>query len=107
MLTGLALFITAATYWLSTPSEPANKRPEVPEVAPTQTPIVAPSATATPVVPEMSPDTPSKPKTKVTPNNQAVSKPVKEQDAGAQPLPGSKNVLPPNSTEADKNKSGN
>jgi len=111
LMAGLALLITAAIYWLSKPSEPANALPEVPEMAPIQQPVVTPSAVATPAMPEISPDTPSKSKTKINPNGQTTaqpaSKPAKAVDSGAQPLPGSKSVMPPNSTEADKNKSGN
>lgn len=107
LLAGLALLITAATYWLSRPSVPTQAQPQVPEMTPVQKPVVSPSPVATPAVPEMNPDTPSKPKTKVNPSGQTTPKPAKAVDSGAQPLPGSKNVLPPNSTEADKNKSGN
>jgi len=97
-------------YW--TMSKPNPAPASSPELAPTEQPAIMPSAPAESTVDQTIPvPKPASGGTKTkengskpTPQNSTEGNHSKPDLNGAQPLPGSKSVLPPNSTEAQKKK---
>jgi hypothetical protein len=110
LLTAILITIFGGLYWMF--SGPAKTPTVAPSVAPIEQPVLAPvapteqvgnqnieapkSSTGSNAVKETSP----KPK----PRNSTEENQAKPNVNGAQPLPGSKQTLPPNSTEAQKKK---
>lgn len=110
LLTAIFLTIAAGLYWMF--SGPTKSATTSPAVTPVEQPVVAPSTPAK-IDNNQTITTPnsttgnnavkeSLPKPK--PRNSTEEQQVKPGTNGAQPLPGSKQTLPPNSTEAQKKK---
>ena len=107
LMAALVVTIAAGLYWMF--SRPTETPAAEPVVTPIEQPVVAPS-TSSENQPVASPkpststgsakDTQSKP----TPRNSTEEQKANPGDNTAQPLPGSKSTLPPNSTEAQKKK---
>jgi hypothetical protein len=112
LLAAILITIFGGLYWMF--SGPAKTPTVAPSVAPIEQPVLTPSApmeqvgdqnieapkagTGSNAVKETSP--------KPTPRNSTEENQVNPNAQGAQPLPGSKQTLPPNSTEAQKKKGG-
>jgi hypothetical protein len=110
LLAAILITIFGGLYWMF--SGPAKNPTVAPSITPIEQPVLAPSApteqvgnqnieapktaTGSNAVKETSP----KPK----PRNSTEENQAKPDVQGAQPLPGSKQTLPPNSTEAQKKK---
>lgn len=108
LLSALVIALFAALYWWS--SRPAQKPASVPAAPPA---LEQPSAPLNVTPAETQQVTPvkneketlvAKPGNNNTPSA-ATEKPAKPSIPTAEPLPGSKNAMPPNSTEAKKKKS--
>lgn len=110
LLTSMAALIVAGMYWFSTrptPTEPQNVQPTA-----TEQPVTAPvnAVNTTGEAADTAPKVSTEQKTKTNTakpaakpeNNTAPAS--KSSDNAAQPLPGSKSTLPPNTTEANKHK---
>lgn len=110
LLAGAALTLAAGIYWIvATPDSsviPASTPPQNEQTV--ETPAAAtPETTQTTTVQEAKPgNTGKQPAKSVSKPGNTVTKPGQPEKTGAQPLPGSKTTLPPNSTEAQKNNSG-
>lgn len=108
LLAALLIGIIFGLYWfLARPAEKPNALPQNPPVEqPASSPDnTEPTATQTHQTPEQtSPTRPAKDVNAKTRINPEAKKPKPVENA-ADPLPGSKNTLPPNSTEAGKKKS--
>ncbi|MFN0176322.1 MAG: hypothetical protein ACKVU0_16880 [Saprospiraceae bacterium] len=112
LIAAFVLMLAAGLYWLV--SGPTEKPAASPDIAPVEQPVVSPpSNSGLPV--ENQPVTAPKPykgngtakedtQSKPVPRNSTEENKVKSGNNAAQPLPGSKTTLPPNSTEAEKKK---
>jgi cytoskeletal protein RodZ len=105
LLTTMAVLVVAGLYWfMSDAVQPQNVQP-----ASTEQPVVTPATQENQPV-EAADSTPKGSSgTKATPASEQPSKQIhtpagKTSDNAAQPLPGSKPTLPPNSTVVNKNK---
>ncbi len=110
LIAALILALAAGLYWLF--SSPTEKPAVTPTVTPIEQPVATPNTSETPmesqpvVAPKPSKgngttkDTQSKP----APHNSTEESKPKPTNNTAQPLPGSKTTLPPNTTEAQKKK---
>jgi len=112
LMAAFALILAAGVYWLF--SGPTEKPVAPPEVSPIEQPVVSPSSNSD-LPAENQPVTAPKPyngngavkdsHSKPTPpRNSTEENNAKPGNNAAQPLPGSKTTLPPNSTEAQKKK---
>ncbi len=108
LMSALLLTIAAGLYWMfARPVQP----PLAPSsVTPTEQPASTTPATTETNMSKQPADSAPKPatgsnKVKVpSAKTNSIESPVKPENNTAQPLPGSKQTLPPNSTEAQKNK---
>ncbi len=106
LLALIALTLTAGLYWMF--SGPTEKPAATPSVAPIEQPVLTPSATEIQV--NQPSDSAPKSSTGTTkskapqPSNSTEGTQPKPGNNTAQPLPGSKPTLPPNTTEAQKKK---
>ncbi len=106
LLAAFAVVAAAGLYWMfaapvekpDAPPTPVEQPVQVSE-PPAEKVENQPTTTPTP-----STGTPIKEKSKPAPRNSTEEKQVKPNGNAAQPLPGSKTTLPPNSTEAQKKK---
>ena len=99
LLAALGVTLAVAFFWFFSPKEqpqlpPAPSSTEQPVVTPSPIPLPTPDNTKVKTLPGKS-----------TQQNKPAASPAKASDDNkAQPLPGSKQTLPPNSTEAQKKK---
>ncbi len=99
LLAALGVTLAVAFFWIFSPKEqpqlpPAPSSTEQPVVTPSPAPVTPPDNTKVKTPPGKS-----------TQQNKPAASPAKATENNtAQPLPGSKQTLPPNSTEAQKEK---
>ncbi|MCC7465832.1 MAG: hypothetical protein IT261_06160 [Saprospiraceae bacterium] len=104
LLGAMALLIAAGIYWTISRPEPSAPNPVIPTSVEQITPsaqenLPAKAADSTPVESKNKPGIDPKKPAKQTNTSAPASKTL---DNAAQPLPGSKTTLPPNTTEANK-----
>lgn len=111
LFAAFAVSLAVGLFWLF--SDAAEKAADpVPATTPTEQPVATPNASdmpaasesASPTAQPQQPSSPNKPG-KTQPRNSAEEQ-AKPANNAAQPLPGSKPTLPPNSIEAQKSKTG-
>jgi hypothetical protein len=104
LLGTMLLLITAGIYWMTNRTEPSVSQPVTPTSVEQTTPSAqeiqpAKAADSTPAESTSKPGIDPKKPAKQTNTSTPASKTL---DNAAQPLPGSKTTLPPNTTEANK-----
>ncbi len=111
LIAAFVLVLSAGLYWMF--SGPTEKPLAPPDVTPLEQPVVSPSSTSDlpienqPVAapkPSKGNGTANDTQGKPAPHNSTEENKAKPGNNAAQPLPGSKTTLPPNSTEAAKKK---
>lgn len=109
LLAAFTVVVAVGLYWMF--AAPAEKQVVQPSSTPVEQPVKATETpvektdnqTTTTTTPTSSTGT-AKEKSKPSPRNSTEEKQVKPNGNAAQPLPGSKTTLPPNTTEAQKKK---
>lgn len=110
LLAAILFTIAGGLYWMF--SGPGKTPAVSPSVAPIEQPVLTPAAPTENISsqnieapkPATGSNAVKEPNSKPKPRNSTEENQVKPDVQGAQPLPGSKQTLPPNSTEAQKKK---